>query len=108
MDREFAFRSGSSTRARAAIAGRAKIFLKNEAVRYDKEKAQIKKKAEALEKETEPDSEINGYCDFGALFLQLAVVVASVSIPSRLRLFWLMSLGVGALGLAIGLSACWI
>lgn len=40
--------------------------------------------------------------------LQLAVVVASVSIPSRLRLFWLMSLGVGALGLAIGLSACWI
>ena len=40
--------------------------------------------------------------------LQLAVVVASVPILSRLRLFWLMSLDVGALGLVIGLRAGWI
>ncbi len=67
--------------------GCVKIFLKNEAALYDKEKVQTKKKAEALEKETEHDSEINDLCDFGALFLQLAVVVASASILSRLRLF---------------------
>ncbi len=44
----------------------------------------------------------------GALFLQLAVVVASVSILTRLRLFWLIRLGVRALGAVIGLGAHWI
>jgi hypothetical protein len=51
---------------------------------------------------------MNDRCDFGALFLQSAVVVAFVSILTWFRLFWLISLGVGALGEVIGPSAYWI
>jgi hypothetical protein len=84
------------------------VFLKNESGRYDKEKSQIKKKADELAKESEHDSAINDRCDLGALFLQLAVVVASVSILTHIRAFWLASLLVGACGAVIGLSAFWL
>ena len=79
--------------------GCAKIFLKNEAGRDDKEGAQKKREPGASEKEAEHASEINDRCDFGALFFKLAVVAAPVSILARLRLFCLVSLG-GVIGLS--------
>jgi hypothetical protein len=77
----------------------------NAAGSHDKRKAQIKKKAEALEKEAGHEAGINDRRDFGTLFLQLAFVVASVLILTRLQFLWLTSLDVGALGAGISLSA---
>lgn len=73
--------------------------------RYDKEKEEIKATAEKLEHEAKEDGEINDRCDFGALFLQLGIVIASVAILTRWRLLWIISILLGLTGTVVGLSA---
>ena len=73
--------------------------------RYDTEKGDIKREAEQFEAAAAANGRINDRCDQGALALQIAVVVCSVAILSRWRLFWYIGLGLGALGSLIGLSA---
>ena len=75
------------------------------AKRYDSEKGDIKKEAEQFEAAAEANGKINDRCDQGALSLQIAVVVCSVAILSRWRLFWYIGLGLGVAGALIGLSA---
>jgi hypothetical protein len=88
------FKGEVPLRSRARLRrGAPSIFLKSEAGRHHKEKAPTKREAEALEKEAEHDSEINDRCDFGAFFLQQAVVLVYVSIPTRFRLFRLIIWG---------------
>lgn len=82
--------------------------LKGEAARYAKEKDEIKKKAEALDEEAKHDNAINDRCDKGALFLQLAVVVASVAILTQMRFFWWIGMALGVAGAVIGGSAFWM
>ena len=79
--------------------------LKAAAERYKTEQLEIKSKAEEAQKEAERGSQINDRCDMGSLALQIAIVIASVSILSRWRLLWFISLALGVLGAAIGISA---
>ena len=73
--------------------------------RYDSEKAEIKKEAEQFEAAAEANGKINDRCDHAALALQIAVVICSVAILSRWRLFWYIGLGLGLAGTLIGISA---
>ncbi|GEM_PF-168687 len=73
--------------------------------RYDSEKGDIKKEAERFEAEAATNGRINDRCDHAALALQIAVVICSVAILSRWRLFWYIGLGLGVAGSLIGLSA---
>lgn len=75
------------------------------AKRYDSEKGDIKKEAEQFEAAAEANGKINDRCDQAALALQIAVVVCSVAILSRWRLFWYIGLGLGLAGTVIGISA---
>lgn len=75
------------------------------AKRYDSEKGDIKKEAEQFEAAAEANGKINDRCDHAALSLQIAVVVCSVAILSRWRLFWYIGLGLGVAGALIGMSA---
>ena len=44
-------------------------------------------------------------CEHGALALQIAIVLASVSILARSRSFWLASIVLGLIGVGIGVMA---
>ena len=79
--------------------------LDEEIKRYGKEKTDIKTEAEALEKDTAQSQKINDRSDHGALFLQIAIVVASVSILSRWKPLWFSGLVLGVIGAVVGLSA---
>ena len=72
---------------------------------YGKEKTEIKAEAEALEKEAAKNQKTNDRSDQGALFLQIAIVVASVSMISRWKSLWFVGLALGAIGAIMGLSA---
>lgn len=90
--------------APAGIAKKAEL-LKSKAEEYKNEQVEIKAHAERAEKEAEQGSRINDRCDQGSLALQIAIVIASVSILARSRVFWVASIVLGLIGSAIGVMA---
>jgi hypothetical protein len=79
--------------------------LKADSERYDHEKGEIKEEAEHLVAEAKHESDVNEHCDRAALFLQIGVVICSVSILSGWKPFWLIGLGLGIVGAAFGIGA---
>ncbi len=79
--------------------------LKADVERYKTEQGEIKAHAEEAQKNAERGSKINDYCDMASLALQIAIVIASVSILSRWRLLWFIALALGVVGTLIGVSA---
>jgi hypothetical protein len=79
--------------------------LKSEAERYKSEQKEIKTHAEEAQKDAERGSKINDRCDQGSLALQIAIVIASVSILARSRAFWIVSIVLGLVGIVIGTMA---
>ena len=80
-------------------------WLKNEIARYDSDEKEITTLANTAHAEADRSSKINDRCDEGSLALQIAIVIASVSILSRWRALWLVALALGVLGAVIGISA---
>ena len=93
--------------SQTAAADVAKITerLKSDAERYKTEQVEIKANAEKAEKEAEQGSQINDRCDQGSLALQIAIVIASVSILARSQAFWIASIVLGLIGVVIGVLA---
>lgn len=79
--------------------------LEAELVRYDEEKQEIKATAEQLTAEASHSSSVDQRAGQGALLLQLAIVLASVSIFSRWTKLWIGSLVVALVGTGVGLSS---
>jgi hypothetical protein len=79
--------------------------LETEIARYDEEKQEIKASAEQLNADASHSSSVDERAGQGALFLQLAVVLASVSIFARWNKLWIGSLLVALVGTGIGLSS---
>ncbi len=80
-------------------------WLKNEITRYDADEKEISALAKTAREQAIKSSEINDRCDHAALALQIAIVIASVSILSRWRVLWFIALALGAVGTVIGISA---
>ena len=93
----------SAVRRKSLLASMEKAAAT--AKRYDSEKGDIKKEAEQFEAAAEANGKINDRCDHAALSLQIAVVICSVAILSRWRLFWYIGLGLGVAGALIGMSS---
>ena len=72
---------------------------------YEKEMPGLMKEAEDLQKDAERGSKINDRCDQASLALQIAIVIASVAILSRMRAFWIISIVLGLAGAVIGVLA---
>jgi hypothetical protein len=84
------------------------VQLGKDAQRYDIEKDDIKKQAEALVAQAAHFSAINDRCDKAVLFLQIGVVVCSVSILAKSHKFWWMGMLLGAAGMVVGATAYFI
>lgn len=92
---------GSNTPENAAEIDR----LRKEADRYETEQDGIKAKAMELQAAASNKSSVNDRCDQSSLFLQVAVVVCSVSILAQSHKFWWAGIIAGACGIAIGITA---
>jgi hypothetical protein len=71
-----------------------------EAKRYEGEKEKIMANAKKEKADAEVGSNMNDRADLGGLFLQIAIVVASVSILSRQKFLWWASMILGLVGIA--------
>ena len=79
--------------------------LKADEERYKEEQVEIKKDADKDKKDAEHESAINNRCDHGSLAMQIAIVLASVSILARSQAFWIVSIILGLIGIGIGVTA---
>jgi hypothetical protein len=89
------------------VAGEAAVRakLETEVGRYDQEKDEVKAKAEQLTEQASNARLVDERAGQGALFLQLAIVLASVAILARWSKLWVLSLVVAVVGAGIGLSS---
>ncbi|MGZ3539410.1 MAG: DUF4337 domain-containing protein [Thermodesulfobacteriota bacterium] len=76
--------SGMKPEVRERVEGMIKKMSEEE-VRYDAEKKEIEKEAKKLEHERDVNRSKDPYFDYGEVLLQIAIVMASVSILSGSR-----------------------
>jgi hypothetical protein len=79
--------------------------LLKEVERYKTEQEGIKQHAEKAEKDASHELEISKRCERASLALQIAIVIASVSILARSHAFWIASIVLGLVGVGAGMMA---
>ncbi|HQT81646.1 MAG: hypothetical protein B7Z60_04550 [Ferrovum sp. 37-45-19] len=93
-------------------SGASKIKYQNEAIRYEKEKALIKEKAESFESRSEEENKLaekafhpHHYLARAMTFLQIAIALASVTVLTN-RKWLLIPTGIGAvIGITLAFMA---
>jgi len=89
------------------LAEQVKEKYKKEIGRYDRELKEIEAEARKLEEETALEGRKGDRFDLGEVFLEVSLVVSSITLLTRRRLFWGMGLLAGAAGLGIALTSFW-
>lgn len=86
--------------------------FKNKVDKYEKEQAQIMADAKKLEELREAKNHESEHfyhkhhtLSFAITFLQISIAIASISALTRNKKFWLVSLGLGTIGLGILINA---
>jgi predicted RNase H-like nuclease (RuvC/YqgF family) len=83
-------------------AKKAQKLVEDNAKRLDKWKDELpeeQKKAEQLEKKVEQAEARANRFDLGEALLEIALVVSSITLLTKNRLYWLLGLGFGVLGI---------
>jgi hypothetical protein len=96
--RQFELDMIALTAATAPESAKKTEKLTADIARYDSEMKELDKDARGHEAAAEVGSKMNDRCDLAGLFLQIAIVIASVAILSGQRLLWYASLGLAAFG----------
>lgn len=68
--------------------------------RYDEEKKDIKSKAEELDKAKDLSQTRAGKFSFGLIFLQIAIMVSSISVITKRKTLWVVGLVSAIIGVA--------
>ena len=66
---------------------------------YEKDKAEIKALAENFEKEEGLNKEHSTIFGLAVIFLQISILLASISALIKQKLIWYLSMGIGCVGL---------
>ena len=69
--------------------------------RYTKEQTEIEDKAKELETESALAQTKANRFDFGEVFLEVALVITSIALLTRKRVFWMLGMLLGAGGLVV-------
>ena len=86
-------------------AGKAQAFWKDKIDNYKSKLPELKAEAETLEKESHLYHDRSLRFDYGELAIELALVLCSVAVLTKLRGFWYGGIVAGVIGLVIGLTA---
>ena len=78
-------------------------YLK-ETERYEKEKDEASEQAKELEKERESSSRRADRYEAGEVILEIALIICSLTLLTKKRIFWLSGIALGLIGLGTTLS----
>ena len=84
-----------------AQADKVREKYQKEAERYTKEQAEIEEQAKDLEKDSALQQRKANRFDLGEVFLEIALVISSLSLLSRKRLYWFLGIVSGLAGLGV-------
>jgi len=72
-----------------------------EAERYKKEKDEIQEKARELEREVASERKRADRYDLAEVFLEIGLVITSITLLSGKRIFWHLGIGISVVGVAV-------
>jgi hypothetical protein len=75
-----------------------------EADRYDKDKDEISDKAKELEAERDLVSRRADRFDAGEVFLEMGLVICSITLLTKKRFFWFSGIATAALGVLLAIT----
>ena len=104
-DELFADLAGVITSKDAEAAAKVQEKYRSQVERYKDEKKELETKAHELEQEFQRTHQKTDRFDLGEVFLEIALVITSITLLSGRRAYWYLGLLFGACGLAIALSA---
>ena len=87
----------------AAAQAQIETFRQHTA-KWDSDLAEAEHRAHGLEEQVEAEEHRASRFDAGEALLQIGVVLASITLLTRQRIYWLVALAIGAMGLLFGLS----
>jgi len=82
-------------------------YAKN-AEKYKHDNEEIQKEARGLEEESHLNGRHELRLDYGEVFLELAIVLGSLSILTKRPEMWYLSIGSAALGIGLAVSTYWV
>ena len=77
---------------------------KKEVERYDDDKKELRKKAEELETERDLVSRRADRFDAGEVFLEMGLVICSITLLTKKRFFWFSGIAIGAVGVILAIT----
>jgi len=77
---------------------------KSEIERYEKDKDQISEKAKELENERAVVSRKEDRFDAGEVILDIALIICSLTLLTRIKAFWYSGMAIGTVGFFVALS----
>jgi len=86
-------------------AEQAKSQFDQQSERYDKEKDGLQEEAKKIEGEVQAEQKRGDRYDLGEALLEIALVITSITLLTKRRIFWQFGLILGALGIVSALSA---
>jgi hypothetical protein len=84
-----------------AQADKVREKYQKEAERYTKEQSEIEEQAKDLEKQSALAQRKANRFDLGEVFLEIALVISSLSLLSRNRFYWFLGIASGIAGLGV-------
>lgn len=87
-----------------AQAEKVRAKYQGEAERYTKEQAEIEEQAKDFEAESARAQRKTDRYDLGEVFLEIALVITSLALLTKNRMYWILGMLGGAAGLAIALT----
>jgi len=89
----------------AEAAAKLQAKYRAEADRYKDEQKELDRQAHETENETEHTRRKADRFDLGEVFLEIALVITSITLLSGRRLYWLLGLLIAATGILVAASA---
>jgi len=89
------------------FAEQSEQYAKN-AEKYRKDTEEIQKEARGLEEESHLKGRQELRLDQGEVFLELAIVLGSLSILTKRPMLWYLALGGAVVGIGLGVSTYWV
>ena len=81
---------------------------KKEADRYDDEQKEIEKTAREFEDETKSEQQKANRFDLGEIILEASLVITSVTMLTKIRIFWFLGILTALVGVIISASGFWV
>lgn len=100
-DEIFADQASAQPASDATASAKLRDKYAGEAARYKDEQKEIEDKAHELEAEVAVERKRADRFDLGEVFLEVGLVITSITLLSGRRVFWMLGIGLGVVGIVL-------